>query len=198
MLEARGWGLHDRMAGLIRDHAGPLRVLTAGDPRGEFPELGEVGLDPRLDGCRAIESNFRAAGAATAQLCIGRKAEPAVLASPFWAQAAARYRTLVQVDDGSQRLVGAAYLKAAGPAARGTRFIDWTDLLWSGVGSVHSVLPPRFDPGSLYILPRASRPDAAARIEPARDLLAEIDGLLVLAPGWRVCAACPPTPATSP
>lgn len=200
VLEARGFGLHDRMVGMIRDHAGPIRVLTAGDPGSGFPELGEMGLSPKLEGCHVVYSNFAAAGADAAQLCVGRKAPPRTLASPFWAQAALRYRTLVQIGDASHDLVGTAYLEAAGPASRGTRLIDWTDLLWSGVGSVHTALPEHFDAASLYVLPQAGLLAAANRIDAGRDLLAQIDGLFVVAPGWRTCSTCTaltfPTPLT--
>ena len=200
VLEARGWRLHDDMVRMIHDHAGPIRVLTAGNPIYEFPELAEIGLSPKLEQCQAIDSNFAAAGAATAQLCVGRKEEPRTLTDPFWAQASAQYRTLVQVDDGSQRMIGAAYLKAAGPAARGTRLVDWTDLLWSGVGSDHRTIPGHFDAGSLYILPQSSAPIVADRLDPERDLLTQIDGYLVLAPGWldRVAGVRPKTPCPPP
>lgn len=189
VLDARGWGLHDHMLRMVADHAGPILVLTAGDPRGEFPELGEVGLSSELEHCRAIDSNFAASGPA-AQLCAGRKAPPRVLASPFWAQAATHYHKLVQIEDASQSLIGAAYLKAAGSAARGTRFIDWTDLLWSGVGSSHTALPEHLDSASLYVLPRNSLLAVADRLDPRRDLLAQVDGVFVLAPHWRTCATC--------
>ncbi len=189
VLEARGWGLHDRMLRMIAGHVGPVLVLTAGNPRGQFPELGEVGLSPMLEHCCAIGSNFAPVGAA-AQLCVGRKAAPRVLASPFWALAATHYRKLVQIEDASQSLIGAAYLKAAGPVARGTHFIDWADLLWSGVGSSHTALPEHLDAGSLYVLPRISLLAAADRLDPVRDLIAQIDGVFVLAPNWRTCAAC--------
>ncbi len=182
VLEARGYGLYDRVTRLVRTHAGPIRVLSAGYPY--YPELGEVGLSPKVTDCRSIESNDGAAGAPPANLCTGALGPPLVLHDPFWARAARRYGTLVQIGSSAQRLIGAAYLAAAGPASRGTHLVDWSDLLWSGVGSVHDRLPDRLDPDALYVLPPASLAAAARRAVVGRDLLAAIDGFVVLAPGW--------------
>lgn len=190
LLEARGWGLHDHAVRLVREHSGPIKVLTDGNPLGQFPELGEIGISPSLIGCRLLSSSFAPAREAGTHLCDGHRAEWRALPSRFWAQAARRYRTLVQIGDPTQSLIGAAYLAAAAPEARGTHIIDWTDLLWSGVGSHHDVLPEVIDPASLYVLPESVALAAASRSDPARDLLARIDGQLVLAPGWRNCADC--------
>ncbi|GAC1336883.1 MAG: hypothetical protein NVSMB18_00850 [Acetobacteraceae bacterium] len=202
VLEARGWGLHDAMLRRVREHAGPIMVLTDGHPLGRFPELGEVGLSPALQDCRPVASSFAPASDAGTHLCVGVRAGPRPLADPFWAQAATRYRRLVQIDDGSQSLIGAAYLAAAGPAARGTRFIDWTELLWSGVGARHEALPERLDPATLYVIPEPMALAAFDRMDPGDDLLAKPDGELVLAPGWRRCAPCtsapPPFELTGP
>jgi hypothetical protein len=69
-------------------------------------------------------------------------------------------------------------------------------LLWSGVGSSHAALPEHLDVTTLYVLPPTSLLAAVGRLDRERDLLAQIDGVFVLAPGWLTCAAC--NAATSP
>lgn len=186
LLEARGWPLHDEAVRRIRDHPGRIVVVTQGNANGYFPELNEVGLSPTLTNCRAIATTFVPASGAGLHVCDVRRMPPPVLSSPFWAQAARHYRTLVQPPDQMQPLIGAAYLAAAGPTARGTRFMDWTDLLWSGVGNTADPVPNHPDPGTLYVLAPQFVSQMAARLDPASDML----GLIVAAPGWRRCLAC--------
>lgn len=190
VLEARGWPLHDEMVRRIRDHVGRVVVVTEGHPLGRFPELGEVGLSPDLANCRPVGSTFVPASETGIHACDARKLDPPRMPSPFWAQAASRYRTLVQPMDAALDLIGTAYLKAAGPAARGTRFIDWTDLLWSGVGKPNDALPAHADPTTLYVLAPEFVLGMAALLDPAVDMLGRVDGVLVAAPGWRGCAIC--------
>ncbi len=190
VLEARGWPLHDAMLRRVRDHPGRIVVVTQGHPLGRFPELGEIGLDPALSNCRPVSTTFVPASQAGIHACDARRLEPAPMPSPFWAQAALRYRTLAQPPDAGQTLIGAAYLRAAGPPARGTRFIDWTDLLWSGVRHPAGTLPPRPDPDTLYVLAPEFALAMAARLDPAVDAIGRVDGVVVAAPGWRTCAAC--------
>jgi hypothetical protein len=45
----------------------------------------------------------------------------------------------------------------------------------------------RWEPGTLYVLrDEATHAIVAARYDPSRDLLSEVDGLLVFAPGWHI------------
>ena len=189
VLEARGWPLHDAMVRLVREHAGPIAVVTEGHPQGRFPELGEVGLAETLTGCRPVASVYVPVSATGIHACAAAKAERPRLVSPFWAQAAARYRRLVQPADASRALVGAAYLEAAGPAARGTRFIDWTELLWSGVRGAGAPVPRRLDAGTLYVVAPEHVAALRALLGPG-DAMGRVDGLVVVAPGWLGCAAC--------
>jgi len=85
---------------------------------------------------------------------------------------------------------GTTYLNAAGPLARGTRILDWTDLLWRGVRPQPGMLQQSIDPGALYILNAPAAQALATRIDPARDALGTVDGVFLLAPGWRTCSPC--------
>ena len=190
ILEARGWKLYDLMVRMIRQHTGPIIIITQGDPEGKFPELAEVGLSPNLSNCDRITSVLLPKSMSETYICAAQRVGIPKLPNLFWPQAATYYRTLVQIDDGSQNLIGASYLKAVGSAAHGTRFIDWTDLLWSGVGSRHDTLPSRLDARTLYIVPPRLAPAAEILRDPDKDVLSSVDGFLILAPNIRACAAC--------
>lgn len=190
VLDARGWRLHDEALRRVHAHTGPITVLTGLDESGRYAELGEIGLDPAVTNCRAVATSLVPLGPQGLYACDASRLDPARMPSPFWPQAAGRYRTVMQPQRTGDPLVGAAYLRAAGPAARGTRFLDWTDLLWNGVGHSHDQLPDRLDPTTLYVLAAGSVAAMRSRMDPARDALGTVDGLTVLAPGWLACAAC--------
>ena len=193
--DARGYRLRDETARLVADHHGPIAVLTAGRPGEPAYELGEIGLDPVMDDCRPISGTFVPPERAGPMVCAAHSRALPRLPSPFWAQAAARYRTLLHPRDEDWTLFGETYLQSAGPAARGTHIIDWMDLLWTGVGTSRGVLPAQFDPGTLYVLSPDDAQRAAPRIDPASDALGVVDGVTVLAPGWLKCRPCTTIPA---
>jgi hypothetical protein len=190
LLDARGYRLHDEALRRVREHTGPIAVLTVGDPGAPAFELGEIGLDPAMTNCRPVGNSFVTPGAQGPFVCDTRRRAIPHLPSPFWAQAALRYRTLIQPRDAAMSVFGATYLNAAGPLARGTRILDWTDLLWRGVRPQPGMLQQPIDPGALYILDAPTAQTLATRIDPARDALGTVDGVFLLAPGWRTCSPC--------
>ena len=190
VLEARGWKLQDEMMRRVRDHVGPIAVVTQGNVEAAMPELLEIGLSPTLTNCRAFASTFIPISATGLHVCDGRKIDLPHLPNPFWAEAAQRYRTIMQPAGASQSLIGATYLATVGPAARGTKFVDWTDLLWGGLSHAGAPMPQALDPNTLYVLGPEQVPAISALLDPARDALGMVDGLIVAAPGWRSCAAC--------
>ena len=199
VLEARGWPLHDEAMRMVRDHAGPLKVLTEGDPAGRLPELAELGLSPELTNCRPIDSTLTPTSPLGLHACDATRQQPIPLTAPFWAEAATHYRTLVQPSTPADDMIATAYLQSAGPAARGTRFLDWADLLWGGLVRDRAALPATLDPNTLYVATPAYAAALASRIDPARDMLGQADGWIIAAPGWRTCATCTATlpPITS-
>lgn len=190
VLEARGWPLHDEMLRRVRDHAGRIMVVTQGNVQEKLPELDEIGLDPSLANCRTVSSTFIPPSITGLHACEARKRAIAPLPSPFWAQAARHYRTLMQPAGASQALIGATYLATVGPFARGTKFIDWTDLLWRGVSHAGAPLPSSIDAGTLYVLGPEHVAALSALLDPAADALGRVDGTIVAAPGWRTCTDC--------
>ena len=196
LLDARGWGLHDEAVRRVREHRGPIAVITAEDASGRYAELGEIGLNPVLTGCRNIQNSFY--GPNKVMVCEGKRLDSPAMPSPFWRQAATRYRAVQMLELGTGPLIGAAYLRAAGPMARGTHFLDWTDLLWNGVGRSHDTIPARLDPDTLYVLADDFVAPLRNRMKTSQDALGVVDGVTVLAPGWKTCSECNPIAPDSP
>ncbi len=190
VLDARGWRLHDEVTRRIRAHDGPIMVLTGVDPSGRYAELGEVGLDPALHGCRRIYSTFVPRDTEELDVCPAHRLRPAPMPSAFWAQAAARYDRVERIAHGTGAMIGQAYLDAAGPAARGTQFLDWSDLQWNGVSHPRGALPSQLAPRTLYVPDADLTAALIERMDPKLDAIGVVDGVRVLAPGWRGCAAC--------
>jgi len=64
--------------------------------------------------------------------------------------------------------------------------------------SSHRLATGKYDVDSLYILDERALLQAAISIDANTDLLAQIDGLNILAPGWKQCADCLQMSATNP
>jgi hypothetical protein len=122
---------------------------------------------------------------------------PTSMVDPFWASAASHYskvRTLMPQNQPDNWLLTSQYALAYGLQTDGvylgrmsTRAIKQAQrhadqMLASG----------RYDADSLYILDSRAELLAAQTINRQTDLLTRVDGLVVLAPGWKSCAQCPP------
>ena len=107
------------------------------------------------------------------------------LHSPFWAKAAARFQ---EIEVPQRPVAGwsyASFVHVAGPAAEQRKYVDQFEYLWSP----DVTRPKQFDdkilPHTLYILAPALKDRAERAMNKTTDLLATIDGVLVLAPGWK-------------
>ncbi|WP_218068224.1 DUF6311 domain-containing protein [Candidatus Thiosymbion oneisti] len=128
-------------------------------------------------------------------------AEPATewytpLKDPFWTQAAARYRKVrwippkmsysphwrtLSVYAGRHGLgTDAVYLARFNPSAYERARKNASVTLNTG----------RYQADSLYVLDPTQRQSAVLHLDPETDLLARIDGLYLVAPGWKRCRAC--------
>lgn len=56
----------------------------------------------------------------------------------------------------------------------------------------------KYDADSLYVLDERALLQAAVSLDSSTDVLARVDGLNVLAPGWKQCADCPAVNAVNP
>jgi len=113
------------------------------------------------------------------------------LADPFWAEAARRHRRIRAVpasNPGADREEDARFAAMAGLATDAVHHsrIDLDALRTLRVTVAADLEASRRETGTLFVLrDEASRAIVAARSKPARDLLREVAGLPVFAPGWH-------------
>ena len=122
---------------------------------------------------------------------------PTSMNDPFWASAAGHYskvRTLLPQNQPDNWLLTSQYALTHGLETdgvylgrMGTREIEQAQqnaaqMLASGV----------YAADSLYILDARAALQVAKTVNRQTDLLTRIDGLVVLAPGWKSCTQCPP------
>ena len=114
---------------------------------------------------------------------------------PFWANAAAHYpnvRSLMPQNQSERWQVIADFA-----ATHGLK----TDAVYLGRMSSkaleqarqkaqHMLESGQYDADSLYILDDTVLADAAQSVDSETDLLTRVDGLVVLAPGWKRCSQC--------
>ena len=102
----------------------------------------------------------------------------------FWKQAANRYDE-IEVPEPVDGWSYAGFRNAVGESAAGKRFVDDFEYLWSR----QPARPKHFDemilPKTLYVLNPSLRSRAVRAMNKTTDLLASVDGILVLAPNWR-------------
>jgi hypothetical protein len=119
------------------------------------------------------------------------------LESPFWAQAASHYQRLRRIPAGNATPGWAPLASVAATHGIGTDAVYLARVAQDPLAALRArgaemVAAGRFDPTEFYVLDDAAACAAAPRIDATRDLLARIDGLVVLAPGWLPGRAVPP------
>lgn len=125
---------------------------------------------------------------------------PAVGQDPFWTEAAARYARLRAVPTA---VLAPGWLRTARVAAELGLPTDAVNLARVDVHVLDAlkarteeeIRTGRHEPGTLYIIRTPElRRLAEAGMNPQRDLLVEVDGFTVLAPGWFVKPEGAPAP----
>ena len=118
-------------------------------------------------------------------------ATPQPLPDPFWAEARARYGRIRAIpaenlgEDWKPVATVAARLRMATDAVYLAR-IDPAAMASLRETMARRLATGDYEPGTLYVLRDApSRERARQGMNPAHDLLTRVDGLDVLAPGWR-------------
>lgn len=189
VLEARGYGLADEVVRRIQEQTGPLVIITDPDDRSRIGVLQEFGLSLINDSCRKFYSSLELSEDRWFTECDVKFEIPRVLSDPFWQQAARRYQEIcVPVPTSGWSYVG--FVQAAGNAAKGKRYADPFNYLWLQAPDRPKEFDERILPDTLYILNPTFKERALKAMDPAKDVLAEVDGILVLAPGWKNCATC--------
>jgi hypothetical protein len=131
----------------------------------------------------------------------GQAVAPLRLQDPFWTEAATRYARIRLTPTGMQARHWEEIAVFA--ATRGLRTdavylarLDAARVAALNADTVARLDSGRFEPGSLYALGTEETLSAARRgMVPERDLLAQFDGIWVLAPHWH---EAPPSPARNP
>ncbi|WP_432218875.1 DUF6311 domain-containing protein [Pseudomonas kribbensis] len=114
---------------------------------------------------------------------------------PFWASAAARYanvRSLMPQNQNDRWQMIAGFAAAHGMKTDAVYLarVSSSALAQAQQKARRMLDSGKYDADSLYILSDDVLADAAKSINSETDLLTRVDGLVVLAPGWKRCAQC--------
>jgi hypothetical protein len=125
------------------------------------------------------------------------------LVDPFWQSAASHYQKvrwvrpqnlspkwLALADYASSHRLATDAVYLGRVATRAVEAAQSKTDLMLGTG--------KYDADSLYVLDERALLQAAVSIDNNTDLLARIDGLNILAPGWKQCVDCPQVSAVDP
>jgi len=117
------------------------------------------------------------------------------LRSPFWAQVPGTYRSLhtVPVRSMGPHYDDFAYFAAMHDMSTDAVYLARVDIAKRNAASgraIHALKSGQYEPGALYVVD--GRYEKAARLgaRPERDLVAWIDGFLMVAPNWKCRAQC--------
>ena len=124
------------------------------------------------------------------------------LINPFWNEAGARYVNLIQMpvtqnpDGGNaqNRNLSYALEHKMGTNAAFQARIDSNKLKNARDKEANELMSGKYSPTSLYILSEEKLIPALMHFNHKDDVLAKIDGVNIIAPGWRNCQNCAPIP----
>jgi hypothetical protein len=117
------------------------------------------------------------------------------MADPFWKEAAAQYSKVRLLIPGNHTANWQAVASYAGIHGLAT---DSVYLARASMAAVEAsqqtarttLLSGEFQSDSLYFLEHRLLPQVARSLNVQSDLLAQIDGFIIVAPGWKKCATC--------
>lgn len=117
------------------------------------------------------------------------------LRNPFWATAARKYNKVRWIPPGNLTPNWQALAAFAGKNHMATDAVYLARVSRSALENAQAraldvLRTGRFEPDSLYVLDEKAVLKAALSLNPETDLLARIDGLIVVAPGWKKCQHC--------
>ena len=118
-----------------------------------------------------------------------------VLQDPFWLEAATKYKKVRIIPPPGKAPIWKIVASYAGTFGLKTNAIylarvDRAALESVGRKSALSLRTGAYDPDSLYIIDSSVLKQAALTLNLDADLLFQIDGFNVLAPGWKNCGEC--------
>ena len=123
----------------------------------------------------------------------------AELNDPFWNNAAKQYKNVVRlpIQDLTHRWEQFASYAAAHHMATNSVYLSRVDrakVVKTNQEFEIAINSGKYDPSSLYIVENEKLLPVAMHLDTSKDLLARINGMNVLAPGWKTCPSCPQVP----
>jgi len=123
----------------------------------------------------------------------------APLNDPFWMEAPKHYSNLYRVKrkhDGWGWETFATYASRYQMSTNSVYLarVDSRKLDAMNAKFEHSIITGQYDPHSLYIVDDEKILPVLMHLDTSKDVFARINGVNVLAPGWRTCTSCPPIP----
>ena len=123
----------------------------------------------------------------------------AELNDPFWNSAAKQYKNVIRlpIQDLTHRWEQFASYAAHHQMATNSVYlsrVDRTKVAQTNQDFENAIRLGKYDPSSIYIVEPEKLLPVAMHLDPAVDLLARINGMYVLAPGWKSCTTCPQVP----
>lgn len=120
---------------------------------------------------------------------------PSTLRDPFWASAAAHYanvRSFPPQNQSANWKTIASYAAVHGLKTDTTYMGRMSSTALEQATDVmkRTLATGQYSPDSLYILDDTTVIEAAKTVNSDTDLLTRVDGLVVLAPGWKQCSQC--------
>ncbi|SFW73780.1 MULTISPECIES: DUF6311 domain-containing protein [Pseudomonas] len=163
------------------------------------------GNQPRAAACllaialvvQVLDTRAGWAGLRQSRMVPAASSWPTAMTDPFWASAARQYskvRTLLPQNQPDNWLLTSQYALNHGLETDGVYLGRMSDrAIERAQGHADQMLASgQYAADSLYILDPRAALQAAKTVNRQTDLLTRIDGLVVLAPGWKTCGQCPP------
>ena len=180
VMEARGFRFYDAVMERIREHHGPYLVLWDPSEIWVPTNLEQVGLALEMSTCRDLRVTI-GAEPQPLQACGAHLQIMVKLTSKFWRQAADHYKRIEVHEKWRFRWSYPAFVQAVGAASHGIDIIDIHQKLWP-----LPMFGTKIRSDTLYVFNSDVYKNRAAKTMDAKsDMLSEIDGFLVLAPGWK-------------
>jgi len=193
VFEARGYGLAEEVLHRIREHTGPISLIWGPAESWRLPALQDMGLAIVPGSCRTFFASYEPSKDKWLNACEGQIEAQKQLPNPFWLQAARQYKEF-DVPQSTPGWSYVGFVKSVGAAARGKAFADDYEYLWSRAPGRPKEFDEKLFPDTLYILNPSLKDRALRAMNRSSDILAEVDGILVLAPGWKTCRTCTARP----
>lgn len=185
VFESRGWKLADEVTRRIATHHGPIAIIWENNDAWRLPSLPDMGLQTIPGTCHSFYGSFETEKDRGLNWCLAR-ASVHRLNSAFWKLASLRYNE-IEVPEPVDGWSYAGFRNAVGKKAARKYYVDNFEYLWSS--RLNRPPPAQFDDkimvDTLYILSSPLKSRAIRAMNRSRDLLATVDGILVLAPNWR-------------